>query len=403
MKMINNQIDKIYIARWKRELQALKKQKQYRELCIFSDKRDFSSNDYLSLSEEPIIRQSLLKELKQGISTSIGSSRLLRGHSIWHKNAEDIFQKYVGAESALFFNSGYLANMGLIHTLAANTDTTLFSDQLNHASLIEGCRFSRAPCHIYSHKNTNQLERLLKKSNAKNKIIITESLFSMDGDKAPLEKLSELALQYKALCIVDEAHAIGLYGKGGGGFCTLLKKTNHIIRVYPCGKALSATGAFIVGPKILKEYLVNKCKNFIYTTATSPFQMCIIQSHLKFLKQNPDRRKLVKQKAYFFRNLLQKGGACVLGEEDSPIVPVLVNSFSNSKKRVSDKTIKMQNIRVLALANFLQNRGYDIRAIRFPTVPVGSERVRITIHYNHSKKELKKLAQIILNRVASRH
>ena len=112
----------------------------------------------------------------------------------------------------------------------------------------------------------------------------------------------------------------GLYGKGGGGFCTLLKEKDHIICVYPCGKALSATGAFVTGPKVLKDYLVNKCRNFIYTTAASPFQMCIIQSHLQFLKQNPNRRKLVKQKAYFFRNLLQKGGVSVLGEEDSPIV-----------------------------------------------------------------------------------
>ena len=416
MKMKNNQINKIYIANWRRELQVLKKQKRYRELRIFSDKRDFSSNDYLSLSGESMIRRSLLKDLKQGISVSIGSSRLLRGHSIWHKTVENTFQQYVGGQAALFFNSGYMANMGLISTLAANKDITLFSDQLNHASLIEGCRLSRAPCHIYPHKDINQLECLLKKSNAKNKIIITESLFSMDGDRAPLEELSDLALRYRALCIVDEAHAIGLYGKGGGGFCTLLKEREHIIRVYPCGKALSATGAFIVGPKILKEYLVNKCQNFIYTTAASPFQMCIIQHHLNFLKQHSDRRKLVRQKAQFFRSLLQKGGLCVLGEVDSPIVPVLMNPSLNLKKRsIKTQNAKMKEMSIkrktsdmssntiaLALARFLQNHGYDIRAIRFPTVPSGSERVRITIHYNHSKKELKELAQNILNWAASR-
>ena len=165
--MKNNQTDKIYIANWRRELQALKKQKQYRELCVFSDKRDFSSNDYLSLSGEPGIRQSLLKQLKKGILVSIGSSRLLRGHSIWHEAVENMFQQYIKSKSALFFNSGYLANIGLINTLAAGKGVHLFSDQFNHASLIEGCRFSRALCHIYSHKNMKPIRQTIKKIKSK--------------------------------------------------------------------------------------------------------------------------------------------------------------------------------------------------------------------------------------------
>lgn len=368
---------KLYKVKWQNELNTLKQQKLYRYLAT-SKKLDFSSNDYLSLAGK--LQKNLLKELKNHIPISSGASRLLRGHHSWHEKVETKFQQFVNQEAALFFNSGYLANIGLISTLASNSNVSLFSDQLNHVSLIEGCRLSPANTYIYPHKNINKLEYLLKKSQAKYKFIITESLFSMDGDKAPLEEITKLAVQYRALCLVDEAHALGIYGKNGSGYSSLLEDSNSIIGIYPCGKALMASGAFVTGSKILKEYLINRCRSFIYTTASSPFQMSIIWHHLNFIKKYPDRANILKQKARFFRNIL-KDKVSTLGETDSPIVPVLVSS----------------NTRVQALANFLQKKGYDIRPIRFPTVQKGKERIRITIHYNHTKKELQKLATCIIN------
>lgn len=291
---------------------------------------------------------------------------------MYHEEAEKCFQKWIGREASLFFSSGYMANIGIINVLPKNT--VLFSDQLNHASLIDACRLSKLTCHIYPHKDIQHLEHLLKKETGQNKAIITESLFSMRGDFAPLQELSSLALKYQALLIVDEAHATGIYGHEGRGLCSFLKQTNHIITIHPCGKALSTNGAFIAGPRILKQYLINKCRTFIYTTAPSPLVAFHITSVLRFLKKCPQRREKVKKKARFFRELLSKSFS--IKDSESVIVPVVMG---NPKK-------------ALQCEQYLQKKGYDIRAIRYPTVPKGQELLRICIHYNHTNKQLKDLA-----------
>ena len=381
-------------AEWQKELKLSQQQKNHRKLKLPKG-LDFSSNDYLSLSQETSIRKSLIQALKNSaLSTtplssktsppptkkakhpsfplSSGGSRLIRGHSLYHAQLENSFQKWIGRESALFFSSGYMANIGIINVLPKNT--WLFSDQLNHASLIDACRLSKLTCHIYPHKDTQHLKHLLKKTKSKNKVIITESLFSMGGDFAPLQELSSLALKHQALLIVDEAHATGIYGHKGRGLADCLKQKNHIITIHPCGKALSANGAFIAGPRILKQYLINKCRTFIYTTAPSPIVAFHIQCVLHFLKDHPQRREQVQQKARFFRSLLSKSFG--LTDSESVIIPVVIG---NSKK-------------ALHCAQYLQKKGYDIRAIRYPTVPQGQELLRICIHYNHTKKQLKSLA-----------
>ena len=419
-----------FFVEWQAELNLLDQQKQSRRLRHLKG-LDFSSNDYLSLSQHAGIRKSLSqalnptgrkptgrkptgrkptgrkptgrvphclidcdsvltkgpasensrtdkKNLKQGHSNilatvplSAGGSRLLRGNTSYHEDTEKFFQKWIGKDSALLFNSGYMANIGIINILPKKA--MLFSDQFNHASLIDACRLSRLPCHIYPHKDTNQLESLLKKEKNQNKVIITESLFSMGGDFAPLEELSDLSLKYQALLIVDEAHATGLYGHKGRGLCSLLKKKDHIITIHPCGKALSASGAFIAGPWTLKRYLINKCRTFIYTTAPSPLTAFHIKCVLNFLDHNPERKEKVKQKAKFFRKLLSS--SLDLDHSESAIVPIVIGSSTKA----------------LAYEQFLQKKGYDIRAIRYPTVPKGQESLRICIHYNHTKEQLKKL------------
>ena len=366
------------LSRYEIELKELQQTKLYRTLQIIEPKKqDFSSNDYLSLSSHAGIRRKLIAELKKGIPLSSTGSRLISGHTQWHEETEKIFQSFINhRKSVLFFNSGYMANMGVISTLSHKA--SIFSDQFNHASLIDGCRISSAKCFIYKHKNLNQLEDLLKKSPSKNKIIITESLFSMDGDFAPLTELSELALKYGSLLIVDEAHATGIYGPKGGGLYTSLKgEKEHIISIHPCGKALSAHGAFVALSDVLKKYLINKCRPFIYTTASSPLLLFHIKCVLNTLKNEPNRRKSLKKKALFFRNLLKDFTS--VETSDSPIVPVLFKGPQAA----------------LGMAHKLQKEGYDIKAIRYPTVPKGKERIRISIHYNHNLKELKALTQLL--------
>ena len=359
-----------FFLKWEKELRLIEKQNLNRKLKLNSG-LDFSSNDYLSLSQHPEIKKSLIQALKNNIPLSASASRLITGNTKWHEETELLFQKLVDRDSALFFSSGYLANIGLISTLGK--EAILFSDELNHASLIDGCKLSRNPCRIYPHKDMNKLETLLKKEKHKYKIIITESLFSMEGDFAPLEDLSELAIKYNSLLIVDEAHSTGIYGPKGGGLCRILKNKDHIISIHPCGKALAASGAFLAGPELLKPYLINKCRPFIYTTAASPLLLLHIKTVLNTLNKDSNRRKLLKKKIVFFRNLIKEFADT--GDSESAIVPIIIGDTQQ----------------VLSAQKSLQKKGYDIRAIRYPTVPKGKEKLRICIHYNHTYTRLKKL------------
>ena len=359
---------KKFYEEWSKQIGELRKQGLERTLQT-AQGLDFSSNDFLSLSHHSLIRQKLIKALKEGMPLNAGASRLIRGHTKWHEQTEFLFQKWVKRSSVLFFSSGYLANMAIISTLGK--DSVIFSDELNHASLIDGCRMLNKKKYIYSHKNLDVLENFLKKEKKeKKKIIITESLFSMDGNVAPLKELSALALKYGALLIVDEAHSTGLYGHQGAGLCTLLKQKEHIISVHPCGKAMGASGAFIAGSKILKSVLVNCCRPFIYSTAPHPLLLFHIQCVIRLLQKNSQRRKVLQKKAKYFRDKLKT--FTNIGESESAIVPLILGN----------------NTTVLKLAKFLQNKGYDIKAIRYPTVAKGQERLRICIHYNHTKKQL---------------
>ena len=375
--MRNNKLKKnLFFSKWEQELQLIEKQNLKRKLNLNAG-LDFSSNDYLSLSQHPEIRKSLIQALKNNIPLSASASRLITGNTKWHEETELLFQKLTDRASALFFSSGYLANLGLISTLGK--EAILFSDELNHASLIDGCKLSRSPCRIYPHKDMNKLESLLKKEKCKYKIIITESLFSMDGDLAPLEDLSELAIKYNSLLLVDEAHATGIYGPKGGGLCSLLKKKDHIISIHPCGKALAASGAFVAGPALLKPYLINRCRPFIYTTASPPLLLLHIKNILNTLNKNSNRRELLNKKVIFFRNLIKK--FTDTGESQGAIIPIITG---NTKK-------------ALSIQKSLQEKGYDIRAIRPPTVPKGKERLRICIHYNHTYTQLKNLTYELKN------
>ena len=354
---------------FKSSLEDRKKNKIYREI----PKRlglDFSSNDYLNLSSHPQIKADLIQALKQGLDLSSKASALLGGASEFHAQAEQELKKFIKRSAVLIFPSGYQANIGLIPALAK--DRVIFSDELNHASLIDGIRLSHRPYHIFRHNNLNHLEALLKKNQQK-KIIITESLFSMTGDFSPLKELSDLALKYQALLFIDEAHSTGLFGKYLGGRVSDLKQKNHIITVHTGGKALAGYGAWTGSSILIKNYLINNCRSFIYITAPPPFLMLQWLSVLKLLKKESYRAKELKQKALLVRKEFS------LLQTESPILFIILKSAQSALKQ----------------AHKLKKQGYFIPAIRWPTVPKNKQGLRLTLHFDHSLEQLKNVKQIL--------
>ena len=337
---------------------------------------DFTSNDYLGLSSSDEVRHQMIEALKDGIPLSAKASRLLSGTHLLHEQMEENLKNFTKREGVLVFSSGYSANVGLLSLLAKNK--IVFSDELNHASLIDGIRLSQSPYFIYPHNNLNALEDLLKKQEGE-KLIITESLFSMEGDFSPLEDLSFLALKYRALLFVDEAHTSGLFGKNFAGRVSDLKEKNHIITLHTYGKALGSFGAFVASSSIIKEYLINNCRSFIYTTSLPPLLMVQWKVVLDILKKESFRPLELRKKSYRFRSDLSS--SFELEKTESPIIPIKMNSTLLSLKA----------------AHFLRERGFDIRAIRYPTVPKDKEGVRVILHYQNTEKQINQLKESLLD------
>ena len=354
---------------FKKDLEERKQKHLYRE--SFKIKGiDFISNDYLNLSSHKEIRRKMIEALESGLALSSKSSRLLGGTHLVHEEAEEALKSFLNREAVLSFSSGYQANLGLIPALAK--DSIIFSDELNHASLIDGIRLSKRPYHIFPHNDCNYLEALLKKEKKK-KLIITEGLFSMEGDFCPLEELSQLALKYQALLIVDEAHSTGLFGKNLGGRVSDLKEKDHIVTVHTGGKALGSSGAFLGSSSVIKKYLVNHCRSFIYTTAAPPLLMIQWLACLEVLKKEKNRAVKLKQKALQFRKQLG------LLESQSPIIPIILKGSEEA----------------LQVAKQLREQALFVQAIREPTVPKNKQGLRLILHYEHTKEDLEKLSALI--------
>lgn len=355
---------------FEKDLQEKKSCEGYRSPVPMSGV-DFVSNDYLNLSSHPDIREMLIKCLVEEKPPLSGrASRLLAGTLPWHEEMEEELKKFISRESVLIFSSGYLTNVGVIPALARGR--TVFSDELNHASLIDGIALSKSPYKIYPHNDLDFLEHLLKRVSG-DKLIVTESLFSMEGDFAPLKDISNLALKYNALLIVDEAHATGIFGHQFSGLVSELKEKEHVVSIHTCGKALGGFGAFVGSESVIKDYLINNCRSFIYTTAPPPLMLIQWKAALAVLKREPFRPLSLRKKALNFRRAL--ADRFCLEKTESPIVPLLMAS----------------NKKVLRAAERLKKEGLDIRAIRFPTVPKGRERLRIVLKYSHSEEQLKTL------------
>jgi 8-amino-7-oxononanoate synthase len=332
---------------------------------------NFSSNNYLGLANHP----SLCKAAKEAIDRygcGSGASRLISGNMTLHEELESKIAELKGTEAALVFNSGFQANTGILSTLVGEGDVVL-SDALNHASIIDGCRLSRAKVVVYGHCDIDQLERSLRDapSNAR-KLIVTESLFSMDGDEAPLADIVNLAEKHGAMVMVDEAHATGVYEPSGAGLVAKLGLGDRVpIQMGTLGKALGGFGAYVAGSKALRELLINRCRSFIFTTSLPPAVMAMGMAAIDLVMREPERRQALWNNCEGLRAGLKELGYS-LGGSQSQILPLMVGD-ATACMRFSEK---------------LLDGGIFAQGIRPPTVPAGTSRLRITLMATHRPEHI---------------
>ncbi len=325
---------------------------------------DLGSNDYLGLSADPRMKQAIREGLDSSSRLASSGSRLLSGHDEVWTAVENDFARWVGAEAGLYFTSGYAANIGLLSSILRPEDA-VFSDSANHASLIDGIRLAKCKRVIFPHLDLNALEAELRWTHSGSgvRFIVVESIFSMDGDRAPLQDLATLAARYDAELIVDEAHATGVCGPQGRGRVAEVGLAGRVFAtVHTCGKALAAAGAFVCGSEPLRRFLINRARTFIFNTALPPYFAAQVAAGMRLAKTAETERTQVADLSVFLRNELQGNGFDTAGSE-SHIVPIVLGS----------------NETALAFASQLQARGYGIRAIRPPTVPPGTARLRVSL------------------------
>ncbi|MBF7082988.1 8-amino-7-oxononanoate synthase [Desulfallas sp. Bu1-1] len=330
-----------------------------------------SSNNYLGLTEHPEIKAAM-KEAIERWGAGSGGSRLINGNLGPHVELEREIARFKGTEAAIVFNTGYMANVGVITALTGKEDV-IISDELNHASIIDGCRLSRAEVKIYRHKDMNHLQEILQQTRKyRRRLIITDGVFSMDGDIAPLPEISALADKYEAIVMVDDAHATGVLGNRGTGTAEYFGLEGKIpIQMGTLSKALGSCGAYVAGQFELIDFLRNKARSFIFSTALPPAVIAASIAAIKVVRNHPEIRKKLWENACYLRAGLEKQGYRILAGE-SPIIPVFIG----------DETKTMQ------LTNCILEKGVYVSGIRPPTVPPGTSRIRVTVMAIHSREDL---------------
>lgn len=357
------------------KIEARKAENSFRILTTESNKIDFYSNDYLGLSRNQVLQKNIdskYKEITEINKLGATGSRLISGNSNYFEKVESYLAQVFESESALIFNSGYVANLALLSSFPQKGDTILY-DELCHASLKDGMRLSFADRFSFKHNDLLSLEILIKK--AKGQVfIITESVFSMDGDAAPLANLADLAQKYEAQLFVDEAHSTGIYGKNGSGLVSNLGLSSKIpIRVHTFGKGMGSHGACITGPKIVKDYLINFARSFIYTTAMPLHNLVSIHESFRYLELNSDLAKKLHFNIQYFKEKL-KNNTQILSS-DSAIQIVMGDGIEQIK----------------SLANKIHLENMMVKPILSPTVKLGSERLRICLHSFNTTNEIDSL------------
>ncbi len=366
--------------RWTASFETLKSQGRFRSFSLPKG-IDLTSNDYLGYGNGRTV-PGFADRPATGLPRTGMASRLLRGHHAVWEEVEEALARWHGCEAALMMNSGFTANEGLIATVCEPADWVA-TDELNHACIVEGLRLARCRRFSFRHNDLAHLEVALaaefaKREEGRERFIITEALFSMDGDRAPLKAIADLAERYGAHLIVDEAHSTGCFGPQGSGCVDEAGVRSRVLAsVHTGGKALGVTGAYIACSTLLKNYLINRCRHLIFTTALPAACGAWWLDMLPRVQADEAGRQALHQGAAFFRTELARHGIPALGSEY--VVPIVLGDDS----------------RAVQAANRLQESGYDIRAIRPPSVPPGTSRLRVSIHADHDLEMLSRLAGAI--------
>ena len=359
------------------QLTALEKRGRLRHLVARAG-RDFASNDYLGLASDPIIGQAVADAVARGVPVGSGGSRLLRGNAPEHEGLEAKAAAFFRTQASLFLANGFAANLALFSTLPQRGDL-IVADELIHASVHDGVRMPKAATVFARHNDVQSFADLIagwRSEGGKGRVwIAVETLYSMDGDMAPLGDLAKLAARHEAMLILDEAHGTGVFGPGGRGLSSGLDGLHNVVTLHTCGKAMGVEGALICGPRIIIDYLINRARPFIYSTAPSPLMAVAASAAIDRIEQADDLRARLK-------TLLVDAaeGICAplgLPRPRSQIVPVLLGG----------------DARAMAAARALQEAGFDIRGIRPPTVPVGSSRLRISLTLNVGRADIAALGE----------
>ena len=333
----------------------------------------FCSNDYLGLANHPKLIAAM-QQAAQESGVGSGASNLITGHHRYHDELEKQLAKFVELPAALLFSTGYMANIGVIGALMGRNDA-VFADKLNHACLNDGAYFSHAEFHRFPHNDVDALEKLLQVSTAKHKLIAADAVFSMDGDIAPIPEYLALCEKYDAYLYMDDAHGFGVLGEHGKGSLSHFKiKSPRIIMMATLGKAAGVAGAFVAGEQVVIDYLIQKAKSYVYSTPAPPALSATLAASVRLIEQGDDLRAHLRMLINYFKSNLQTK-KWQLMPSDTSVQPLVVGG----------------NQEALALSEYLQTCGILVPAIRPPTVPVGTSRLRISLSAAHSLDDIKQL------------
>ncbi len=371
------------------ELLKIKESGLYRELKVIENTQNthieiegktylsFCSNNYLGLANHPSVVKAV-KDAVEEYGWGAGASRLVSGNMTMHETLEKVISGFKGKEASIIFPTGYMANLGAISSLVSRGDL-IVCDKLNHASIIDGCRLSGADFRVYAHRNMEKLESILKKSSKYNrKLIVTDSVFSMDGDLAPLPDLVKIAAKYDAMLMVDEAHGTGVFGQNGRGVVEYFNLNKEVdIVMGTLSKAIGSLGGYVSGDIDLINYLRNKARSFMYTTALPPAVCAASIAGIKLIQEDPSMRESLWNNVRFIKDKLRAINFNIISSE-SQIIPILIGDTQKS----------------VEISKLLYENGILIPAIRPPTVPSNSSRLRMTVMSLHTKEDLESLYNV---------
>ncbi|UYO75447.1 8-amino-7-oxononanoate synthase [Halomonas qinghailakensis] len=335
---------------------------------------DFAGNDYLGLAHDPRV-QAAQAEGARRFGAGAGASHLVSGHLEIHEALEDALAQWTGRQRALLFSTGYMANLGVLQALA-DSHTALFQDRLNHASLLDGATLSGARSRRFHHRDGADLERLLARSSATHKLVVSDGVFSMDGDVADIATLAHVSQQHNAWLMIDDAHGLGVLGDNGSGCVEGFDSQAVPILVGTLGKALGTAGAFVAGDAVLIDHLTQFARSYVYTTAQPPSIAAATLEALTIVQREPEHRQRLQHHINYFRQQVQ-ALELPLADSHTPIQPLLLGNES----------------RTMAWAAKLSQRGIHVGAIRPPTVPMGAARLRITLSARHTPSDIDRLVE----------